>query len=64
MSAVLKIPLPVSCVPTFEFSILHFAFVAYFFFSAFHIVRDTALPQKGQKLMGYKRGRSSGERSA
>jgi hypothetical protein len=47
MSAVLKKSLRVSWV-----LILHFAFVAYFFFSAFQIVRDTARPQKGQKLMG------------
>jgi len=40
------------------------AVFVYFFFSAFQIVRDTARPQNGQKLMGYRFGRSSGERTA
>ena len=37
---------------------------AYFFFSAFQTVREIARPQNGQKLIGYKFGRSSGERTA
>lgn len=36
----------------------------YFFFSAFQMVRDRARPQNGQKLIGNKLGRSSGDRTA
>ena len=36
----------------------------YFFFSAFHTVREIALPQKGQKFTQYRFGRSSGEPTA
>ena len=36
----------------------------YFFFSAFHTVREIARPQNGQKLIRYRLGRSSGERTA
>jgi hypothetical protein len=36
----------------------------YFFFSAFHTVRDIARPQNGQKFIKYSLGRSSGEATA
>lgn len=36
----------------------------YFFFSAFHTVREIARPQNGQKFIKNKLGRSSGERTA
>ncbi len=36
----------------------------YFFFSAFHTVRDMARPQNGQKFIKYSLGRSSGEATA
>ena len=36
----------------------------YFFFSAFHTVRDIARPQNGQKFIRYSLGRSSGEATA
>jgi hypothetical protein len=38
--------------------------IRYFFFSAFHTVREMARPQNGQKFMAYKFGLSSGERTA
>jgi hypothetical protein len=36
----------------------------YFFFSAFHTVREMARPQNGQKFIKYSLGRSSGEATA
>jgi hypothetical protein len=47
-------------------TVVHFftARSLYFFFSAFQMVRETARPQNGQKLIGYRFGLSSGERTA
>lgn len=36
----------------------------YFFFSAFHTLREIARPQNGQKFIKYSLGRSSGEATA